>query len=373
MLTTSSPLLALAAAVAATVTALLITPVVIALAHRIGAIDLPDERKVHISAVPRLGGLAVMLGIAAGWIVLLVGGGAIVPAWRTHAPGFAIGAGLVFAIGCVDDVHRLGALPKLAVQLAAAWVAWHYGIRFDHVSVPFVGDTLDLGAAALPVNLFWIVLITNAWNLIDGLDGLAASLGFVAATLFALVLFVRGHDAGLIFAVPLIGALLGFLPYNLNPAQIFLGDSGSYLIGYLLALLSILTGQKSVASFAVFMPLAVLALPLIDTTWAVFRRLGSDEPATLGQRLRGVFQADRHHIHHRLLDRGLAPARVVRLLVALAGGLGSLGLVLTFNHEPRAAGLLMLVSAMAFWIALSSRSAVDADHDDSSPAGDPVD
>lgn len=342
---------------ASAATAWFVTPWVARAAHALGAIDLPDARKIHTGAVPRLGGAAVAAAIAVGIAVSIASEQLLQRLDDGTLIGLLGGALLVFAVGARDDVRRLGALPKLAVQIAAAVLAWHLGIRIEVVTVPWTGEVASLGAWSLPVTLLWIVLVTNAWNLIDGLDGLAATLGLIAAGVFTIILVVRQADHDLALVLPLVGALLGFLPFNWHPARIFLGDSGSYLIGFYLAAISILSGQKGVTSFAIFGPIAILGLPLMDTSLAVLRRLLRSEAGPLEARLRSVLTADREHLHHRALARGWSSSKAVAVLALLAAILGGAGLAMTFVRSPRVAGLAALIAVLLVLMLYSQRSA----------------
>ncbi len=343
-------------ALTAIVVTLLATPWIMRLASVVGAIDRPDARKIHQGAIPRLGGAAVALGIATAFMVqsMVLGG---VPDFVAQSlVPVALGSLTVLAIGAFDDIRPLGAAPKFAAQILAAVIAWHGGIEIHRLTVPFTDYPLELGALSLPATILWVVLVTNAWNIIDGMDGLAATLGVVAASIFCLMLIVRGQDAALFFVAPLVGALVGFLPYNLHPARVFLGDSGSYLIGYQLALVSIVTSQKGIASFAIFGPMAILGLPLLDVGIAIFRRILRPEPMDLRARVRGIFRADRGHVHHRALDRGWSQPRALLILSSISGLFGLLGLTLTFWATPRSGGILLIVTVI-FVILLYSGSA----------------
>ncbi len=348
----SSPWVVLVAGVVAVLVGFFATPMAIRLAVRIGAVDSPDARKLEQEPIPRLGGLAVLAAFGAGLGVslLLVDTPSGI---RDPLPFFLIGSAFVFAVGALDDRQRLSALPKFAIHVLAALVAWWGGIRFSLLTVPWSGEPLDLGLFSLPATVIWIVLVTNAWNLIDGLDGLAAMLGAIASFIFAVLLTVRHQDAALLLVVPLIGGLLGFLPYNLAPARIYLGDSGSYMIGYQLALISMFTGQKGITGFAVFGPLAIIALPVADTVFAVIRRFFRTDDVTLTERIKGVFQPDRGHIHHRALTHGWSPTKAVMVLTAGSGLIGILGLVTTFANSFRQGGILLMVAAVVVIILYS--------------------
>lgn len=353
MITYVTPAYAILTAVIAGLVAFLACPWVIKLAWRVGAIDKPGPRKVHAKPIPRFGGVTVFLGCLAGWALLLVYPDALSTEYAAFVPSFALGTIMVFAIGVLDDCYQLSALPKFAMQIAAAYLAWYNGGGFSLITNPFSGESVPLGWLGLPATLFWIVLVTNAWNLIDGLDGLAATLGFIACAIFATLLLMRQQDAALVFVLPLLGALLGFLPHNLNPARIFLGDSGSYLIGHQLALLSIITGQKGIASVAIFGPLAILGLPIIDTFLAIGRRLLRRDSLTLKERLVGVFQADRSHLHHQALDRGWSPGKALAILAGISLAIGLFGLWATFSREPRLGAVLVLIAGLLVYILYS--------------------
>jgi UDP-GlcNAc:undecaprenyl-phosphate GlcNAc-1-phosphate transferase len=292
-----------------------LTPLVRRLAVRVGAMDRPGLRKIHTVSVPRLGGVGV---VAAGLITValerLVGGDGI--DLRSWLP-MLIGGGLVFAVGVADDVRPVSVPVKLAVQVVAALVAIAFGIRIDHVTI--LGDTWHLGWLAMPVTLLWIVGLTNAFNLMDGLDGLAAGLAIIAAATCATILIARGDVQGGLLLVILLGAACGFLPYNFNPATIFLGDSGSLVVGHLLAVTAITGWQKGATALAVAVPLLIFALPIGETTLSTLRRA-----RTHG--VRAIFAADQQHMHYRLVGLGLSHRSAVLLLYGVSLSLSLLAL-----------------------------------------------
>jgi len=308
-----------------------ITPVVRVAAVRLGVVDLPGARKIHSQAVPRMGGLAVawaaVFGLAAvaaaaprlGWHELRLD--------RRMLALFA-GGGLVFAVGLMDDIRTVPPAVKVAVQVTAAGIVVASGVVIDGVTLG--GVTYHLGWATVPVTLGWIVGITNAFNLIDGLDGLATGLAVIAAATCATILAVRGYEDNALVLVALLGAAAGFLLYNFHPASIFLGDSGSLLIGFALATTAIMGFQKGATALAVGAPLLIFALPIADTLASIWRRLvdssrSAPSPGRLGL-LASVVQADRRHIHHRLVAGGLSHRQAVLVLYALALGLSLLAL-----------------------------------------------
>lgn len=334
---------------------LLLTQLVRLGAVRIGAVDQPADRKMHRTPVPRLGGVAVVGAMAATWLVSSVIG--LLP-HGIDAEGSPLwgallgGGGIVFLCGIWDDLSPLSARTKFVAQLAAAGLAVWSGVQLDRIA--FAGDhVLELGLIAVPLTLLWIVGITNAFNLIDGLDGLAAGLGSIAAaTCAAIFLYTGAIDDAAVLCV-LLGALLGFLPSNFNPAKIFLGDSGSLVLGYLLAVMVITGSQKYATAPAVIIPLLTLGIPIIDTLLSMVRRMlgrGNGQAGALASwksglvALKQVFMADRDHIHHRLMARGLSHRGAVLALYAAAAALSSLALVSVLAHYRNAVLLLMTVA-----------------------------
>jgi UDP-GlcNAc:undecaprenyl-phosphate GlcNAc-1-phosphate transferase len=262
------------------------------------------------------GGLAIYLAMVATFAVLIAAG-----QWRpgpgvAALPIVALG-GLMLLVGLWDDFRGLTPAAKLAAQGALAVLAWSLGFRIlDTWS--YDGTGFQFGILSLPMTVLWIVAITNAFNLIDGLDGLAAGTALFATMSLLFASMVTGQpDAVLLLAV-LGGATAGFLRYNFNPASIFLGDSGSFVLGFTLAVLSIEASQKSAAAFAIAMPVFALGLPIIDTAFVIVRRVLSRRPIMAG---------DRRHLHHALIERGFSPRSAVLLLYAVAGGLGLLSLL----------------------------------------------
>lgn len=296
--------------VAATVAALS-TPVVIRFARQIDAVDRPNERKVSNRAgMPLLGGLAVSAGATAAFVAAQLFGlappGVMGKVWV-----FALGAFVLMLAGAWDDRFNLGAFKKLAIQIVVAAFAIQSGFAVDLFSNPFV----DSGVAQVPgwilwpVSLVWIVGVTNAMNLIDGLDGLSSGLGAIISLTLAIICWEAGQWVGVVIGLTLFGALMGYLPFNFPPARIFLGDTGSLVIGYGLALIA-LEGYRKTAILAFLVPVLALAIPLLDTLLSIVRRLRSG---------RGVFSADRLHMHHRLLHREGSHKNAVLMLYFLTG------------------------------------------------------
>jgi UDP-GlcNAc:undecaprenyl-phosphate/decaprenyl-phosphate GlcNAc-1-phosphate transferase len=312
----------------ATAAGLGLTPLVIRLAGVWGLFDTPQgDRRVHTQPLPRVGGVAVFGAMGIGLFVmglLSLRGGELL----TGPPGFIFGVlfggGIIFATGLVDDLRGLRPLTKISAQLVAAGVVYAYGFRIDVMS--FGANTeIALGWLSLPATIFWVVAVTNAFNLIDGLDGLASGIAMVALGTTLVVAATLGNAETVVLGLALFGALLGFFRYNVSPARIFLGDSGSLFIGFMLAVLSVHGSYKSATAVLILVPLFALAIPLLDTSLAILRRW-----------LRGVplSQADGRHIHHRLLAVGLTHRHAVVVLHISAGVLAVLGLSLVFAPPP---------------------------------------
>jgi UDP-GlcNAc:undecaprenyl-phosphate GlcNAc-1-phosphate transferase len=272
--------------------AALSTPLVKVVARNFEVVDRPSERSVNRrQGIPLLGGIAVALGLLVGLSVSVVG--LDLPHSKGHLEAYWIGGTLLLAVGVIDDRFSLRALPKLTVQILAAAVAIHFGFRIDHLT-----DPVTLEVWMFPTWLVWVVTglwivgVTNAMNLIDGLDGLCSGVGVIIALTLAYISWQGGLVEGVVVGAALAGALLGFLPYNFPPASIFLGDTGALFIGYCLSLLA-LEGYQKVTVLTFIVPLLALAVPIIDTSLSVLRRLVRRE---------NPLAADRLHMHHRLLD-----------------------------------------------------------------------
>ena len=304
--------------------ALLLTPVVVRLVTARGLYGhVRAGADASAPRVPRLGGIAVWLAASAGMAVALLVPGGLPGAEGMPdrvAAGALLAGGVLFGAGLLDDLYDLRPTAKLLAQCLAAGLAFAFGFRIESLSL--FCASVDVGVLALPLTLLWIVLVTNAFNLIDGLDGLATGIGLVAlATTFGVSWMLGNAEVALLCAA-VGGALTGFLRYNVRPARIFLGDSGSLFVGFMLAVLSVHGSTKSAAAALTAVPVLVLALPLLDTALAVVRRW---------LRMRPVFGADERHLHHRLVAAGLTHVRAVVLLYVLAAGLAVVGVVLAFG------------------------------------------
>jgi UDP-GlcNAc:undecaprenyl-phosphate GlcNAc-1-phosphate transferase len=316
--------------------ALILTPVVRDLFRKLGVMDHPDNgRKAHPVPIPRAGGVVIVICYLAAFGVLLLttmGTGKLVWSALPIAARLLPAVCVIFLTGLLDDIYGLKAWHKLVGQVAAAALVCSVGIRINEVGGMPLAPWLSI-----PLTLFWLTACSNAFNLIDGVDGLAAGMGLCATlTIFAAGLSQDHLDLAMA-TVPLAACLMGFLRYNFNPASVFLGDSGSLLIGFLLGSYGIIWAEKTNTIMGMTAPMIALAVPLLDTTLALGRRFLRNKP---------LFGADRGHIHHRLLDRGLSP-RAVALLLYVAGGTAALlSLMVTMPRMAAPALALFLTCAL---------------------------
>lgn len=309
---------------AAGILSFLLTPPVKRLAHRIGAIDVPkDGRRMHKKPIPRLGGLAIYLAFM---IVCLA-----MNRPTTQNVTIFIGSAIIVVLGIFDDRNALGPKFKFCIQLIAAAIPVIFGnLRIELITNPnLLSDNLylEFGVLSIPITIIWIVAITNAVNLIDGLDGLAVGVSAIACMTMLAVSLLIGEVGIAVILAALAGACVGFMPYNLNPASIFMGDTGSTFLGYMLATLSIQGMFKVYAIISFAVPFLILGLPIFDTAFAFLRRILSG---------RSPFSPDRGHVHHRLIDMGFNQKQTVAILYAISAVLGLLAVVLTTSGELRA-------------------------------------
>jgi UDP-GlcNAc:undecaprenyl-phosphate GlcNAc-1-phosphate transferase len=303
---------------------ILLTPMVRSFAPEIGAVDKPAARKVHTHSTPRTGGIAIFFGFSVAVLFgLLIGAEHGIKINPHPVLGILLGGSIVLLVGLLDDMRRLKPLTKLFWQVVAASVTIYFGVEISFITNPINGVLPLLGFIAIPLTLVWLVGMTNAVNLIDGLDGLASGVTLIAAgTLFLVAL--RTHQPGAaLLMLAVAGAALGFLRYNFFPASIFLGDSGSYFLGFILAGSAIIGVFKTTLVVALFLPLVVLAVPIFDTSFAIFRRLRSH---------RSLFSADDKHIHHLLLRAGLSQREAVLSIYIACFLLGVLALFMALQR-----------------------------------------
>ncbi len=311
-------------------TAFMATPHTINIANKLGAVDTPkDERRINKVTMPRLGGLAVIAGFFVSIIYLLIVMSMenkinlAVESYDVKMIGFAVGA-LIIGVTCfIDDVKGVPALIKLIAQIAAAVVVVKSGIRIDTLDIPFfnIANASPLFYSGLTI--VWIVGITNAMNLIDGLDGLSTGISMIACLSLLIIFSLNGSPLiSIVLITALGGALCGFLPYNFNPAKTFIGDTGSNFLGYCLSIISILGIAKTYTAIVIVAPLMVLALPIFDTLSSIVRRVIS------GKSLKAIIQPDANHLHHKMLKKGFTQKQAVLIMYGLSATFGMFAIIL---------------------------------------------
>ena len=309
----------------------LATPLAKNLAFKIGAVDVPkDNRRMHKKPIPRLGGLAIVIAFLL-CVFLFV-------KLEKQMQGILLGAIIILVVGVLDDCLALPALPKFFAQIAAGTIVVLHGCEIRYLTNPFSEVPIDLGLLAGPITVFWIVLMTNAVNFIDGLDGLAVGVSGISTGTMLVIALLLGEESMAVLLAALLGACLGFIPYNFNPAQIFMGDTGSTFLGFILASLSIQGLFKMYAVISFMVPFLILGVPFFDVSFAVIRRLAKGQnPMT----------ADRGHIHHRLIDMGLSQKQSVATVYMLTGVLGLAAVLLANTTETKAFILFAAVLVVA--------------------------
>lgn len=278
----------------------LVTPFVKKLAIRLGAVDQPNQRKVHTRAMPRLGGLAIYMSFLGGMILFFPNDSTIWP--------ILIGGLIIIVTGVMDDIKELTPLWKLTGQLAAALVVATGGVTVDFINLPFGEGQLHFGHFSIPITILWIVLVTNAINLIDGLDGLAAGVSSIALLTISGLAITMGNTFVVIIGFILLGSTLGFLVYNFYPAKIFMGDSGALFLGFMISVLSLL-GFKNVTLFSFVIPMIILGVPFSDTIFAIVRRILHRKP---------ISAPDKSHLHHSLLRLGYSHPETVLMIYTMS-------------------------------------------------------
>jgi len=313
-----------------------LTPKVIQLAKKYNLTDIPSGgRKIHTTPIPRIGGVAISLSFYLSFIPMIYISASfsdiIIPDSRLIY--LFVGGIVTFGVGLWDDIDSLPPLLKLVFHIFAALIVFIGDIRITHVGFPGMLDW-HLGWFSLPVTIFWIILVINAINLIDGLDGLAAGISFFVCLVLIILCIIGEKLIIALLLAALAGSILGFLRYNFNPASIFMGDSGSYFLGYMLATLSMLGTIKSQAAVSIMIPIIALGLPLMDALWAPVRRFA------LGKK---IFQPDKDHFHHKLLKLGLTHKNAVMTLYGITVFMGILSVVCVYIRNERVAIVLILI------------------------------
>ena len=326
-------IIGMASVICAALLSYVCTPLVRVLAFKIGAVDVPrDGRRMHSVPIPRIGGLAIFIGFA---LTIL----SFCPMSKFLAV-VLFGALIIVVMGVLDDVFALNAWLKFVIQLAVAIFAVIEGVTIEFVALG--NEMIPLGFWAYPITVIWIVGLTNSINLIDGLDGLACGVSAICSmSLFVVMLILGDFQSALIIAI-VIGACIGFFPFNAHPAKIFMGDTGAQTLGYLLSLIAIEGVFKTHTVFSFLIPLSIFGLPLFDTLFAIARRLINGK---------SPFSSDRGHIHHRLIDMGFGQKKSTKILYSICGILGIAAVLLTLKYYVPAA--LIFVSGFALFFVSS--------------------
>lgn len=328
-------LLYIAAFACAFAITLVTTPFAKWLSAKVGAIDYPKDRGVHKKPMPRMGGVAIVLGFLITVLMVYFFDRSMSP---KQFVGFIVGAGIIAVLGMIDDMKDLPAKLKFCVQIVAALIVIFSGTQIQIVLWPV---TATLQKLSIPITLVWIVGVTNAVNLIDGLDGLAAGVTGIAALSLMVLCIMRGTTTAVVLTAALAGACLGFLPRNFNPAEIFMGDTGSTFLGFVLAVTSILGVFKGYALLALVVSIFCIGLPIFDTIFAMLRRMAKHQP---------IMQADRGHLHHKLIDHGFSQKKAVLIMYAISIFLGLLAIFIAVKDSRIFVVALLTVVVLSFII-----------------------
>ena len=302
------------------------TPFAKMIAEKVGAIDVPkDGRRMHKKPVPRMGGLAMFYGFLVSVLVFIP----IEP----QMLGMLAGSLIIVALGVIDDRKALSAKPKFIVQILSACIPVLCGLSIKFITLPFIGRINIASPYSQIISVFWIVAITNAMNLIDGLDGLAAGVASIASLSILFISIIMGNFEAAMISAALVGCCVGFLPFNSNPAKIFMGDTGATFLGYMLGCISIQGAFKSYALISFVIPVIALGLPIFDTAFAIIRRIMKHKP---------IMSADRGHLHHRLIDIGFNQKQTVIILYSASTLLGLSAVVMAARGLLK--GLLLIAA-----------------------------
>lgn len=332
------------------VTAFVITPYTIRLANRIGAIDKPEKRRINEEPIPRLGGIAVIIGFMLSCTYLLI----IMTLEKTFFPfgeeqyfhkliGLLLGIIVLGIICFIDDVKGLPAIIKLVGQTLAAVIVVSFGTQIDNVNIPFLEQTLNINnnIYVYILSVGWIVGITNAINLIDGLDGLSSGITLISC--FSLIIVFTMNQSpiiSIILITALAGAIVGFLPYNIHPAKTFIGDTGAQFLGFSLAVISILGTAKTYTLLVLISPLIILAIPIADTLFAIVRRI------IKGKSIKAIFSPDTGHLHHKLMKKGYTQKQAVLILYGISACFGMFAIILLESGIWKAISFALMIIAI---------------------------
>ena len=309
---------------------LLTTPLMIYIGKKFGLVDMPGERKIHKVPIPRVGGVAIFLGFFIGCLVL--------GRFGEQMLALMIASVIIMLLGFWDDAKNITPIVKLVGQCIAALLVVKSGLVVNFLTNPITGGEITLGWLAVPVTVLWLVGMSNAVNLIDGMDGEAAGVCAISSGMIAVICVLQGPQSVAAVAGLLSAACIAFLVFNFNPAKIFMGDCGSLFIGFALATISIMGFSKSATFISVIIPIIILGTPILDTFFAILRRLFSHKP---------VFAADKGHLHHRLLQKGYSQRKAVLIIYAVTFLLGIAAILMSLLTTAQALVILIIVTALA--------------------------
>ena len=313
------------------IAALALTPVAIRLAKKYHIVDIPNARKVHTQAMPRMGGIAIYAAFVLGALALGV--------YTRQVAALLIAGSIVMLTGLVDDIKSISPKVKLLGQVVASLVLVRAGYYVEFITNPFDGSIISLGFWGIPITVIWLTGISNTVNLIDGLDGLSAGVSAIAAGATAIVCLSQGEILAASLAAVLAASALGFLPWNFHQAKTFMGDCGSLLLGFLLGALSLMGLSKGATVISIFIPFIILGVPFFDTSFAIIRRLFLKKP---------IFEADKMHLHHSLLSMGMNHQQTVLTIYALALVMGLCAVLMAILTSSQAILVLILVTLFTF-------------------------
>lgn len=332
----------------ALITTFVITPYTIKLAKKLGAVDTPkDARRINKVTMPRLGGLAIIAGFIVSIIYLLiilsVENNINLLEDNNHMKliGFLVGGLIISAVCFIDDLKDLPPMAKLITQIIAAIIVVTFGLRIQNINIPFLYKIGLPNAFSIVLTIGWIVGITNAINLIDGLDGLSSGVALISCVSMLVIFALNGSPIiAILLITALAGALSGFLPFNFNPAKTFMGDAGSNFLGYCLAVISIFGVAKTYTLVVIVAPLIVLALPVVDTIVAIIRRI------IKGKSIKAIMMADKGHLHHTLLKHGFTQKEAVFIMYGVTAALGLFAIILMESGIWKALSFLLMIIAL---------------------------
>ncbi len=316
---------------------LILTPLVRKLAIKIGAVDIPkDNRRVHKEPMPLIGGLAIFFAVIIATLTFL-------PLTK-EIISIILGRTIIVMGGIIDDLRELNPKAKFLFQIVAGLILIIGGVKIEFVTNPFSRDItlLDLRWLSIPITLFWVVGITNTVNFIDGLDGLSSGVAMISSLTLMIVAGRFGYSNIIVLSAAMAGACLGFLPYNFNPAKIFMGDTGALFLGFMLAAITIEGVMKSVATIAIVAPILILSVPIFDTTFAIFRRLLNGQ---------SIVAADKGHLHHRLLNRGFSQRKSVLILYSISAAFGLIAILVSQANSKQAVYLSVALLVLSVIVA----------------------